>query len=209
MLSLDNAFSREELIAWYERISRIVPASDRVRRRAEARRPRDLAALRGRHADPGGDPGRRDHRRGRHRRTWRPSRRIPSRLEGDDVPKRLEVRGEVFMPLASFEELNRRQGEAGERLFANPRNAAAGSLRQKDPRITASRDLDFYAYQLGRARGRAPAPQSSRDARVDPRPGCAGEPAHRAARRRSPTSTPSASGCSSNVTRSATRSTAP
>ena len=53
------------------------------------------------------------------------------------------------MPLASFEELNRRQGEAGDRLFANPRNAAAGSLRQKDPRITASRDLAFDAYQLG------------------------------------------------------------
>ena len=53
------------------------------------------------------------------------------------------------MPLASFEELNRRQGDAGERLFANPRNAAAGSLRQKDPRVTASRDLAFYAYQLG------------------------------------------------------------
>jgi DNA ligase (NAD+) len=53
------------------------------------------------------------------------------------------------MPLASFEELNRRQGEAGDRLFANPRNAAAGSLRQKDPRVTASRDLTFDAYQLG------------------------------------------------------------
>jgi DNA ligase (NAD+) len=53
------------------------------------------------------------------------------------------------MPLASFEELNRRQGDAGERLFANPRNAAAGSLRQKDARVTASRDLDFFAYQLG------------------------------------------------------------
>ena len=53
------------------------------------------------------------------------------------------------MPLTSFEELNRRQGDAGDRLFANPRNAAAGSLRQKDPRITASRDLAFDAYQLG------------------------------------------------------------
>jgi DNA ligase (NAD+) len=74
---------------------------------------------------------------------------IPEELHGPDVPARLEVRGEVFMPLLSFEELNRRQGDAGDRLFANPRNAAAGSLRQKDPRITASRDLAFDAYQLG------------------------------------------------------------
>src|SRR6185369_14398016 len=74
---------------------------------------------------------------------------IPERLRGDAIPTRLEVRGEVFMPLTSFEELNRRQGDAGDRLFANPRNAAAGSLRQKDPRITASRDLAFDAYQLG------------------------------------------------------------
>jgi len=74
---------------------------------------------------------------------------IPERLQGTSVPARLEVRGEVFMPLTSFEELNRRQGDAGDRLFANPRNAAAGSLRQKDPRITASRDLAFDAYQLG------------------------------------------------------------
>jgi DNA ligase (NAD+) len=74
---------------------------------------------------------------------------IPDALHGTALPTRLEVRGEVFMPLASFEELNRRQGEAGDRLFANPRNAAAGSLRQKDPRVTASRDLTFDAYQLG------------------------------------------------------------
>ncbi len=53
----------------------------------------------------------------------------------------------------AFEELNRRQGEAGERLFANPRNAAAGSLRVKDTRITASRDLAFYSYQLGLQQG--------------------------------------------------------
>ena len=78
---------------------------------------------------------------------------IPHHLQGTAVPDRLEVRGEVFMPLAAFEELNRRQGDAGERLFANPRNAAAGSLRQKDPRVTASRDLGFYAYQLGVQQG--------------------------------------------------------
>ena len=69
--------------------------------------------------------------------------------QGQPLPDRLEVRGEVFMPLAAFDALNERQGEAGERLFANPRNAAAGSLRQKDPRVTASRALDFFCYQLG------------------------------------------------------------
>jgi len=69
------------------------------------------------------------------------------------VPSVLEVRGEVYMPLSSFEALNRQQGEAGQRLFSNPRNSAAGSLRQKDPRITASRDLSFFGYQLGAYEG--------------------------------------------------------
>ncbi len=61
----------------------------------------------------------------------------------------IEVRGEVYMPAPAFEDLNRRQLEAGQRLFVNPRNSAAGSLRQKDPRITASRALSFWAYQVG------------------------------------------------------------
>jgi len=78
---------------------------------------------------------------------------IPLRLLGDAVPSYLEVRGEVYMPLRAFEELNRRQGEVGGRLFANPRNAAAGSLRQKDPRMTAERDLSIWIYQLGRIEG--------------------------------------------------------
>ena len=65
----------------------------------------------------------------------------------------LEVRGEVYMPLAAFEELNKRQAEAGDRLFANPRNSAAGSLRQKDPTITASRELSIWCYQLGEVEG--------------------------------------------------------
>jgi len=77
---------------------------------------------------------------------------VPDRLTappGVELPRLLEVRGEVYMPLSAFEELNQRQGEAGLRLFSNPRNSGAGSLRQKDPRITASRDLRFFSYQLG------------------------------------------------------------
>ncbi len=68
-------------------------------------------------------------------------------------PDVVEVRGEIYMPIPAFEELNRRQAEAGARTFINPRNAAAGSLRQKDPSVTASRELGFWAYQLGAIEG--------------------------------------------------------
>lgn len=74
---------------------------------------------------------------------------IPLRLEGGDWPEVLEVRGEVFMPKRGFEALNQRAREAGEKLFVNPRNAAAGALRQLDPRITAQRPLNFFAYGFG------------------------------------------------------------
>ena len=148
MLSLDNAFSRDELVAWYERISRIVTAPI-----AFVGEPK-LDGLAISILYEGGQLSRAATRGdGVTGEDVTPNvatiASIPPRLGGTEVPSRLEVRGEVFMPLASFEELNRRQGDAGERLFANPRNAAAGSLRQKDARITASRDLDFFAYQLG------------------------------------------------------------
>jgi DNA ligase (NAD+) len=74
---------------------------------------------------------------------------VPLRLLGGEPPPLLEVRGEVYMPDDAFEDLNRRQAEAGDRLFANPRNAAAGSVRQKDPAITASRNVDIWIYQMG------------------------------------------------------------
>lgn len=74
---------------------------------------------------------------------------VPKRLRGDDVPSLLEVRGEVYMSYEAFEELNRRQAEAGQRLFTNPRNAAAGSVRMKDASITASRQLGIWIYQAG------------------------------------------------------------
>jgi DNA ligase (NAD+) len=78
---------------------------------------------------------------------------VPKRLRARAVPEVLEVRGEVYMPLAAFQDLNRRQEEAGLRLFANPRNSAAGSLRQKDASVTASRELAMWCYQLGEVVG--------------------------------------------------------
>ena len=80
-------------------------------------------------------------------------RAIPLRLKGSGWPKLLEVRGEVFMPKAGFEAMNRRAAEKGEKTFVNPRNAAAGSLRQLDSRITATRPLTFYAYAVGLVEG--------------------------------------------------------
>ncbi len=78
---------------------------------------------------------------------------VPLRLTGKDVPERLEVRGEVFMPRAGFRRFNEQAAERGERTFVNPRNAAAGSLRQLDPRLTAARPLDAYVYSVGLAEG--------------------------------------------------------
>ncbi|MDH3259548.1 MAG: NAD-dependent DNA ligase LigA [Acidimicrobiia bacterium] len=77
---------------------------------------------------------------------------IPLRLLGEP-PEFMEVRGEVYMPLPAFENLNERQAAKGDRLFTNPRNAAAGSVRQKDPAVTASRSLSIWVYQLGYVEG--------------------------------------------------------
>lgn len=74
---------------------------------------------------------------------------VPKRLEGKDIPQVCEVRGEVYMTKKAFLKLNERQKAAGETIFANPRNSAAGSLRQKDPAVTASRPLGFFAYAWG------------------------------------------------------------
>jgi DNA ligase (NAD+) len=82
-------------------------------------------------------------------------RSIPLRLQGEHPPRLLEVRGEVLMLRRDFEKMNERARAAGEKEFANPRNAAAGSLRQLDPRVTAQRPLRFFAYALAGLEGRA------------------------------------------------------
>ena len=79
---------------------------------------------------------------------------IPLRIFSTADATLLEVRGEVFIPVGKFKELNDRLGEKGEKMFANPRNAAAGSVRQLDPKVTASRPLDFFAYGIGRVEGK-------------------------------------------------------
>lgn len=155
MLSLDNTFSREELDAWGERVVKLV--GDRVDFVAEPKI--DGLAISLVYED-----GRlvRAATRGDGvigedvTQNMRTVQQVPTRLSGRSRPKLLEVRGEVYMPMASFEDLNRRRGEAGERLFANPRNAAAGSLRQKDPKVTGSRDLALFCYQLGAVEGAVP-----------------------------------------------------
>jgi DNA ligase (NAD+) len=86
---------------------------------------------------------------------------VPLQLSGKSIPERLEVRGEVFFPLKAFDDLNDSLEEAGKQRFANPRNAAAGSLRQKDPKITASRPLDLVVHGIGAADGISFEQQSS------------------------------------------------
>ncbi len=80
-------------------------------------------------------------------------RAIPLKLHGENIPRRLEVRGEVFLPQAGFEKINEEARRTGGKIFANPRNAAAGSLRQLDPRITAKRPLTFFCYGVGLLEG--------------------------------------------------------
>jgi len=79
-------------------------------------------------------------------------RDIPPRLKGSSIPDYLEVRGEVYIKVENFKELNSEQAKRGEKLFANPRNAAAGSLRQLDPKVTASRPLNIFFYDIGEVR---------------------------------------------------------
>jgi len=83
----------------------------------------------------------------------RTMKEIPHRLKGDDVPETIDIRGEIFLSHADFARLNAEQAAAGQKVFANPRNAAAGSLRQLDAKITAKRPLRFFAYGWGEAKG--------------------------------------------------------
>jgi DNA ligase (NAD+) len=155
MMSLDNAFSFDELVDWGKRLERRLGSEGeavgyvcelkidgfaisltyedgryvRAATRGDGRVGEDMTA------------------------NVATIKAVPDKLKTKKPPTLLEVRGEVFMPIAAFEALNKRQAEAGVRLFANPRNSAAGSVRQKESSITASRDLAMWTYQLGAVEG--------------------------------------------------------
>ncbi|MCM0678639.1 NAD-dependent DNA ligase LigA [Micromonospora phytophila] len=163
MLSLDNAFADEELAAWAERVERDaggpVPYLCELKVDGLAI---NLTYERGRLVRAA---TRGDGRTGEDvTANVRSIRDVPGELtasaEFPDVPELLEVRGEIYFPVAAFADLNAGLVEQGKAPFANPRNAAAGSLRQKDPRITASRPLRLVVHGIGARRGFRPTAQS-------------------------------------------------
>jgi DNA ligase (NAD+) len=160
LLSLANAFNNEELRAWHRRVVALL-AVEGFPMVCEPKIDGLAVALvyeDGRFAQ-GATRG--DGYRGENiSENLKTVRSIPMRLLAKDVPPRFEVRGEVYMPKAAFERLNQELAERGEKMFMNPRNAAAGSVRQKDPRITARRPLDIWVYQLGWAEGPYPSTHS-------------------------------------------------
>ncbi|MFJ9151331.1 NAD-dependent DNA ligase LigA [Streptomyces sp. NPDC102270] len=149
MLSLDNAFSDEELAAWAERVAKDVGTTD-YHLLCELKVDGLAVNLTYEHGRLTRAATRGDGRTGEDiTPNVRTIAEIPDRLTGDKVPDLVEIRGEVYFPMEKFEELNARLVEAGDKPFANPRNAAAGSLRQKDPRVTATRPLHMVVHGIG------------------------------------------------------------
>lgn len=154
MLSLDNAFSDEDLLAFNQRVQDRLKAVDDIEYACELKLDgiavsllyRDGVLVRG--ATRGDGTNGEDITQ-----NVRTIKSIPLRLHGEGYPAVLEVRGEIYMPKAGFDALNEKARTAGEKLFVNPRNAAAGSLRQLDSRITASRPLEMCAYSVGLVEG--------------------------------------------------------
>ena len=149
MLSLDNAFDDDDLRAFDNRIRERLDVSDTIAYVAEPKLDGLAISLLYENGELVRAATRGDGQTGENITVnARTIRSVPLKLRGDNPPARLEVRGEVVMPHGGFAELNARQEAAGQKVFANPRNAAAGSLRQLDSRITAERPLEFYAYSL-------------------------------------------------------------
>jgi DNA ligase (NAD+) len=151
MMSLDNVFDLAELTAWFDRVEK------------EISNPRYLCELKvdGLAINLKFENGQLTRALTRGNGTTgedvtlnvKTIRSLPHNLSGKQIPDLIEVRGEVFFPIVQFNEMNEALEEAGKPLFANPRNGAAGSLRQKDPRVTASRPLDVVVHGVGARTG--------------------------------------------------------
>ncbi|MEI7642660.1 MAG: NAD-dependent DNA ligase LigA, partial [Actinomycetes bacterium] len=159
MMSLDNVFDEDELNSWFERIAKESTENSWL---CEVKV--DGLAINLLYED-----GKLSHALTRGNGATgedvtlniKTIKSVPHQLIGKNIPKLLEVRGEVFFPVAKFNEINEALEESGKTPFANPRNAAAGSLRQKDPRITASRPLDVVLHGVGAVDGAKFESQSS------------------------------------------------
>lgn len=157
MLSLDNAYSIEELKAWEARLSRLLPG-ERISYVAELKIDGLAISLEYEQGRFVRGATRGDGTTGEDvTQNLRTIRSIPLRLR-TDRPVTMDVRGEVYMTKSEFERLNEARARRGEPLFANPRNAAAGSVRQLDPRVTASRPLNIFCYAVAHLEGIEPPP---------------------------------------------------
>ena len=151
MMSLDNAFGEDELDAWFDRVAKESKSNnwlcevkvDGLAINLLYENGKLIRALTRGNGVTGEDVT----------LNVRTIAGVPQELTGKDLPSSVEVRGEVFFPLEKFNELNESLEESGKTLFANPRNAAAGSLRQKDPRVTASRPLALVVHGIGAVSG--------------------------------------------------------
>ncbi|MHB1295117.1 MAG: NAD-dependent DNA ligase LigA [Anaerolineae bacterium] len=163
MTSLTDAFSRGEVLAWLDRARRLLPADaglsfvvePKIDGLAMALTYQDGLLVRG---ATRGDGTVGEDITANVRTVRNVPLRIPASGKGE-APRLIEVRGEIYMPRKLFERLNEERLSRGESVFANPRNAAAGSVRQLDPRITAGRPLRFFGYAIGHTEGRQPANQ--------------------------------------------------
>jgi DNA ligase (NAD+) len=151
MMSLDNVFDTEELVQWFDRVEKEIPKPKylcevKVDGLAINLTYENGVLVRGLTRGNGvtGEDV---------TLNVKTIKNLPHQLKGDSLPALIEVRGEVFFPIQAFNELNESLEEAGKQLFANPRNGAAGSLRQKDPRVTASRPLSVVVHGVGAREG--------------------------------------------------------
>lgn len=150
MLSLDNVFDEESYLAFYKRVQDRLKTAEPLTFCCELKLDGLAVSLLYENGELVQAATRGDGTTGENiTANVRTIRAIPLRLQGDNIPARLEVRGEVFMPQPGFEAMNEEARRTGGKVFANPRNAAAGSLRQLDPRITAKRPLTFFCYGIG------------------------------------------------------------